>query len=194
VAFRVAAFGALNQDSYDVFAAFLSRFAGEAGIDVALSTAIPYPNQEAVSQLGRPLRAEALTDDGRKQELFAAVAMDARGAGADSGDIAVMPCMSMVGFHAGVEEALGRDILRLSDALAGHYKDVGRVGVLHMRPAKKSGAHGRRRRDQPPMMPTSGSGRSGSVYTVRNTLPRFSSLDVGVTSVARRRAKARGAE
>lgn len=128
---RVSAFGALNQDTYDVFAHFLRG-------DVVLTSAIPYPNARAVSEPGRPLRAEALADDAKKQELFKAVAADARAAGAMDADVAVMPCTSMIAFHDGIEAALGRNILRLSDALTAYYKGVDRVGVLHMRPAKKS--------------------------------------------------------
>ncbi len=128
---RVSAFGALNQDTYDVFAHFLRG-------DVVLTSAIPYPNARAVSEPGRPLRAEALADEAKKQELFAAVAADGRGAGALEADIAVMPCTSMIAFHDGVETALGRPILRLSDALVAHYKDIDRFGVLHMPPARKS--------------------------------------------------------
>lgn len=128
---RVSAFGALNQDTYDVFAHFLHE-------DVVLTSAIPYPNARAASEPGRPLRAEALADDAKKQELFAAVAADGRAAGAMDADVAVMPCTSMIAFHDGVEAALGRKILRLSTALTDYYKGADRVGVLHMRPAKKS--------------------------------------------------------
>jgi aspartate/glutamate racemase len=78
-----------------------------------------------------------LQDEAKKQELFEAVASDARKIGALKADILAMPCMSMIGFHDGVEKALGRHIIRLSDALAEKYKDVEQVGVIHMRPAKK---------------------------------------------------------
>lgn len=131
----IAAFGALNPDSYDEFSARLAE--SLKGIDYTLQSAAPYPNAQAVSEPGRPLRAEALQDEGKKQELFKAVAGDGVAVGAADAQILVMPCMSMIGFHDGVEKALGRKILRLSDALAAQYKDVPKLGVIHMRPAKQ---------------------------------------------------------
>lgn len=132
---KIAAFGALNADSYDEFAARLAEAA--KGMKYALQSACPYPNAPAVSAPGRPLRGEALQDEGKKQELFKAVADDGISAGAGDAQILVMPCMSMIGFHDGVEKALGRKILRLSDALAAQYKDTPKLGVIHMRPAKQ---------------------------------------------------------
>lgn len=134
---NIAAFGALNQDSYDMFAEKVAQMAKARNVDVRLQTAVPYPNKEAVSAPGRPLRAEALESDAKKQELFLAVAADARAIGAEKSDIRVMPCMSMIGFHDGVEKALGMKIVRLSDALVDRYKNTDRLGVIHMRPAKK---------------------------------------------------------
>lgn len=131
----IAAFGALNPDSYDEFSARLAE--SLKGVDYTLQSAAPYPNAQAVSEPGRPLRAEALQDEGKKQELFKAVAGDGVTVGAADAQILVMPCMSMIGFHDGVEKALGRKILRLSDALAAQYKDVPKLGVIHMRPAKQ---------------------------------------------------------
>lgn len=132
---KIAAFGALNTDSYEEFARQMQeRSHGKA---YELVSAGPYPNAGAVSQPGRPLRGEALQDEGKKQELFAAVASDAKGIDAANATIRVMPCMSMIGFHDGVEKALERDILRLADALAAQYKNIDKVGVIHMRPAKK---------------------------------------------------------
>jgi hypothetical protein len=133
----IAAFGALNNDSYDVFAKRIAHWAEEVGIPVNIISASPYPNARAQSEPGRPLRGEALQDEAKKQELFEAVASDARKIGALNTDILAMPCMSMIGFHDGVEKALGRNITRLADALAEKYKDVDKVGVIHMRPAKK---------------------------------------------------------
>lgn len=133
----LSAFGALNQDSYDMFSEHLLRLAGAAGIGVALTCASPYPNASAVSEPLRPLRAEALESAEKKNLLFAAVADDARKAGALTADIRCMPCMSMIGFHDGVEQALGKPIFRLADALATRYKNIDNVGVIHMRPAKK---------------------------------------------------------
>lgn len=131
----ISAFGALNPDSYDEFSARLAE--SLTGVDYTLQNAAPYPNAQAVSEPGRPLRGEALQDEGKKQELFKAVAGDGMAAGAADAQILVMPCMSMIGFHDGVEKALGRKILRLSDALAAQYKDVPKLGVIHMRPAKQ---------------------------------------------------------
>lgn len=133
---KITAFGALNQGSYEAFAAGLAKSAGD-DIVVQLSTAAPYPNAAAVSAPGRPLRGEALQDPAKKEELFTAVAEDARAAGAADADILCMPCMSMIGFHDGVEAALGQKIIRLSDALMAHYDGVAQIGVIHMRPAKQ---------------------------------------------------------
>lgn len=137
MAITVAAFGALNNDSYDVFAKRLAHYAEAEGVSISLISAQPYPNARAESEPGRPLRSEALQDEAKKQQLFDAVAGDAKKIGALRSDILAMPCMSMIGFHEGVEKALGRHIVRLADALAAKYKDVDKVGVIHMRPAKK---------------------------------------------------------
>lgn len=137
MAVTIAAFGALNNESYDVFAKRIAHYAEEHGVSVSLISAGPYPNARAASEPGRPLRSEALQDEKKKQELFEAVASDARKIGALKSDILAMPCMSMIGFHDGVEKALGRHIIRLADALAEKYRDVEKVGVIHMRPAKK---------------------------------------------------------
>lgn len=132
---KIAAFGALNTDSYAEFAAQLK--ARSNGASYELISAGPYPNAEAVSAPDRPLRGEALKDDAKKQALFAAVAQDAKNIGALQADICVMPCMSMIGFHDGVEGALGCKAVRLADALAAQYADVDQLGVIHMRPAQK---------------------------------------------------------
>jgi len=132
---KIAAFGALNTDSYEEFARQMEERSHGAGYELVLAG--PYPNAEAVSAPGRPLRAEALQDEAKKQELFAAVASDAKAVGAADAALRVMPCMSMIGFHDGVEKALGFPILRLAGALAEQYKGVDKVGVIHMRPAKK---------------------------------------------------------
>ncbi|HYD19607.1 MAG TPA: hypothetical protein VEF76_14125 [Patescibacteria group bacterium] len=132
---RISAFGALNPDSYDEFAERLADAA--TGTDYMLVSAAPYPNAEAVSAPGRPLRGEALQDPAKKEELFKAVASDALQAGAGDAQLLVMPCMSMIGFHDGVEAAVGRKILRLSDALVAQYKTAPQLGVIHMRPAKQ---------------------------------------------------------
>ena len=132
----IGAFGALNQDSYDMFRLRLSQAAEQHDIAFTLTCAGPYPNAEAVSAPNRPLRGEALQDEDKKRQLYAAVADDARNSGAADCDILCMPCMSMVGFHDGVETALGRPIVRLADALGAHYRDTQRLGVIHMRPAK----------------------------------------------------------
>lgn len=133
----IGAFGALNQDSYEMLTAHVLRLAKAHGFEVKVVAAGPYPNAEAKSEAGRPLRAEALQDDAKKQELFKAVAGDAVASGAAACDILCMPCMSMVGFHDGIEAALGKKIVRLADAIAEKYKDADKVGVIHMRPAKK---------------------------------------------------------
>jgi hypothetical protein len=134
---KISAFGALNQDSYEMFRTHVVALARSRGADVSLVTAGPYPNMGAVPEPGRPLRAEALEDEGKRQELLKAVAADARRAGADGADVRCMPCMSMVGFHDGIEKALGLPILRLADAIAKRYEGVSQIGVIHMRPAKK---------------------------------------------------------
>lgn len=135
VKIKIAAFGALNQASYEAFAAGLTKQPGGAAVDLA--TAVPYPNAAAVSETGRPLRGEALQDPAKKEALFKAVAGDAVAIGALSADVRCMPCMSMIGFHDGVEHALGKPIVRLADALAAYFKDVPRLGVIHMRPARQ---------------------------------------------------------
>jgi hypothetical protein len=135
---RISAFGALNQQSYDMFREHLLRETEKHHLTLKLICAGPYPNAEAVSAPGRPLRAEALQDEKKKQELLEAVAMDAHGVESDKADILCMPCMSMIGFHKGVEAALHREIFALAPALASAYLGADKVGVLHMRPAKKS--------------------------------------------------------
>jgi hypothetical protein len=132
---KIAAFGALNQASYEAFAAGLHKQPGGAAVD--LVTAAPYPNAAAVSEDGRPLRGEALQDPAKKEALFKAVAGDAVAIGALAADVRCMPCMSMIGFHDGVEAALGKPIVRLADALTVYFKDVPKLGVIHMRPAKQ---------------------------------------------------------
>ena len=132
---KIAAFGALNAASYEEFARQLQERG--VGASYQLVTAGPYPNAEAVSAPGRPLRAEALQDEAKKQELFIAVAADAKSIGGEGAEIRVMPCMSMIGFHDGVEKALGEGIVRLADALVEKYRNVDKVGIIHMRPAKK---------------------------------------------------------
>ena len=132
---KIAAFGALNQASYEAFAAGLQKYAGGTAVDLA--TAAPYPNAAAISAPGRPLRGEALQDPAKKEALFTAVAGDAVAIGALTADVRCMPCMSMIGFHDGVEQALGQPIVRLADALTAYFKDVPQIGVIHMRPAKQ---------------------------------------------------------
>lgn len=132
---RIAAFGALNQGSYDMFGEWLGYFAKNKDIDIELACAGPYPNARAVTEPGRPLRADALKDPALKEELFTAVAADAAALGHDFG-VYCMPCMSMIGFHEGVEQKLRKPIVRLADVLVNFYKDIDRVGVIHMRPAK----------------------------------------------------------
>lgn len=132
---RIAAFGALNQGSYDMFREWLERAAAEKGIAVDLVCAGPYPNAEGRTEPGRPLRADALKDPALKEELLAAVAADARALG-DDFDIYCMPCMSMIGFHDGVEQKLRRPIVKLADVIMNFYKKIDQVGVIHMRPAK----------------------------------------------------------
>ena len=134
---KITAFGALNQASYEMFEERLKDFAAKTGRSFSLVVATPYPNKDAVSEPGRPLRAEALESEAKKQELFTAVAGDARAIGAADADIRVMPCMSMIAFHDGIEKALGQKITRLADALVEKYKNVDKVGIIHMRPAKK---------------------------------------------------------
>ena len=134
---KVKAFGALNHGSYEMFAECLERSSAVSGINVELVSADSYPNKEGVSAVGRPLRAEALESDIKKQELFIAVAADAQKIGAGDETLNVMPCMSMIGFHDGIEKEFGHKIVRLADALVTRYKNVDKVGVIHMRPAKK---------------------------------------------------------
>jgi hypothetical protein len=133
----IAAFGALNNESYDSFVRSVTHWGETKGVSASIISAAPYPNARAESEPGRPLRAEALQDEAKKNQLYQAVAADAKKVGATRADFAVMPCMSMIGFHDGIERALGRPIVKLSEALAAKYKDVDRLGVLHMRPAKK---------------------------------------------------------
>jgi len=135
--FKIAAFGALNPGSYEEFAEQLEGQALASGLKFQLSIAAPYPNAEAVSEPGRPLRADALQNDDLRRQLIEAVVADARAVGADDADVAVMPCMSMIGFHEEIEQAQGRPILKLSTALALRYKDVERLGIIHMRPARQ---------------------------------------------------------
>ena len=132
---RIAAFGSLNQGSYDMFREWLGHFADTNGITVALACAGPYPNAQGVTEPGRPLRADALKDPALKEELLAAVAADAARLG-DDFDIYCMPCMSMISFHDGVEQKLRRPIVKLADALMNFYKNIDSVGIIHMRPAK----------------------------------------------------------
>jgi hypothetical protein len=134
---KICAFGALNVASYEEFEGQVLARAPAMGIKAAVVSAAPYPNAQAVSVPGRPLRGEALKDPEKARELFAAVAADARAIGAEAAGLCCMPCMSMIGFHAGVQAALGRDILPLAPALAAAYAGVDRLGVIHMRPAKK---------------------------------------------------------
>lgn len=133
---KIAAFGALNEDSYSMFSFCLEDTAQAHGLQYQLLYAGPYPNKEAISVPGRPLRGDALKDPALAQDLYKAVAGDARALGGDF-NYYCMPCMSMIGFHDGIEKELGQRIVRLSDALVDFYKDVDRIGVLHMRPAAK---------------------------------------------------------
>jgi hypothetical protein len=130
----IAAFGALNSESYSVFGAEVRELAGQLGIEADIRRAGPYPNADAKSVPGRPLRADALNDPRLRAQLCVAVASDAKELG-DDVDIRCMPCMSMIGFHDGIEQALGKPIVRLGDALVDHYWEIKRVGVIHMRPA-----------------------------------------------------------
>ncbi|HTK83637.1 MAG TPA: hypothetical protein VL625_01000 [Patescibacteria group bacterium] len=129
----IAAFGALNTDSYRVFDSWIQKFAKQYYVTATLKCAGPYPNAEGKSIPGRPLRAEALKDDNLRKQLCEAVAADARALGKI--DMRCMPCMSMIGFHDGIELALGLPIVRLEDALVEFYWNVPQVGVIHMRPA-----------------------------------------------------------
>ncbi len=133
----ISAFGALNAESYQEFESCLAAVADAAGFSYTLQFAGPYPNAEAQSIPGRPLRAEALQDEEKRQQLYKAVAADALAAGAATADLRVMPCMSMIGFHDGIETVLGLPILRLSTALGKKYAGVTKIGVIHMRPAKQ---------------------------------------------------------
>ena len=137
MAITISAFGALNAESYQEFDACLAAAAEAAGFDYTLSFAEPYPNAVAQSAPGRPLRAEALQDEEKRQQLYKAVAEDALAAGAATADIRVMPCMSMIGFHDGIETVLGLKILRLSTTLSEKYASTSRIGVIHMKPAKQ---------------------------------------------------------
>lgn len=134
--FKIAAFGALNQESYDVFREWMTRATKEKNIAVDIACAGPYPNAQAVTEPGRPLRADALKDPALKEELLAAVAGDAKALG-NGFAVYCMPCMSMIGFHDGVEQKLGTPILKLADALMDFYAETDRVGIIHMRPAKQ---------------------------------------------------------
>ncbi|HEY8189699.1 MAG TPA: hypothetical protein VIF12_03385, partial [Micavibrio sp.] len=125
---KIAAFGALNQESYDVFQEWMARAAKEKNITVDISCAGPYPNAQAVTEPGRPLRADALKDPALKEELLTAVAGDAKALG-ENFDVYCMPCMSMIGFHDGVEQKLGTPILKLADALMNFYSKTDRVGI-----------------------------------------------------------------
>lgn len=135
--FKITAFGALNTESYEEFSDQLQLQALTHGLPFELRLAGPYPNAAGASAPGRPLRAEALQDEGLRQQLIAAVAADAVAAGAASADLLVMPCMSMIGFHAEVQQALGRAILPLAEALAARYEKTERLGIIHMRPARQ---------------------------------------------------------
>lgn len=132
---RIAAFGALNQGSYDMFAECMDDMARQRGCAASISFAGPYPNAKGITEPGRPLRADALKDPAMKEELLAAVANDAKSLGSGL-DVFCMPCMSMIGFHDGVEKNLGRPIVRLADALKSYYASVPKLGVIHMRPAR----------------------------------------------------------
>ena len=131
---KIAAFGALNADSYVAFGEWIRHFAALRGLTPEIRGAGPYPNAEAKSAPGRPLRADALKDPVLRAALCEAVAADARALG-DDVDMRCMPCMSMIGFHDGIEQALGKPIVRLGDALVDFYWEVSRLGVIHMRPA-----------------------------------------------------------
>ncbi len=137
MAITIAAFGALNAESYQEFDTCLAALAAHDGFSYTLRFAAPYPNAEGQSAPGRPLRAEALKDEEKRQQLYKAVAADALEAGAATADIRVMPCMSMIGFHDGIETVLDLPILRLSTALGEKYSGVAKLGVIHMRPAKQ---------------------------------------------------------
>jgi hypothetical protein len=131
---KIAAFGALNTDSYVAFGEWIRHFAAPRGLTPEIRGAGPYPNAEAKSAPGRPLRADALKDTLLRAALCEAVAADARALG-DDVDIRCMPCMSMIGFHDGIEQALGKPVVRLGDALVDFYWETPRFGVIHMRPA-----------------------------------------------------------
>lgn len=120
-----------------MFLEHVERISTLQNLPISVTCAGPYPNAAAVSAPARPLRAEALESDDKRKLLCAAVADDARKVGALNADICCMPCMSMIGFHDGVEKALGRTIFRLSTALAERYALIDKVGIIHMRPAKK---------------------------------------------------------
>lgn len=118
-----------------MFREWLERFSAEKGAGFELAVAGPYPNAQGITAPGRPLRADALKDTALKEELFEAVAADARMLG-DDFDVYCMPCMSMIGFHDGIEQKLQKPVVRLADVLIDFYKDIERVGIIHMRPAK----------------------------------------------------------
>lgn len=132
--FVIVAFGALNQGSYDMFSYWLSYYGAQYGLGIDLRSAGAYPNAQAETVPGRPLRGDALKDPVLQEELYKAVAGDARALGTDV-DLYCMPCLSMVGFQAGVERALGKSIVSLADSLARHYAGIEKLGVIHMRPA-----------------------------------------------------------
>ncbi|MDD9901910.1 MAG: hypothetical protein OXT65_13115 [Alphaproteobacteria bacterium] len=131
---RVAAFGALNQGSYDMFGHYLAQKIGAK--ELRYMAAAPYPNAHAESEPGRPLRREALKDTHCRAQLIRAVAADARAVDALAADVRCMPCMSMLAFHDEVERELGVPIISLATALQTAYADVDAVGVIHMPPAR----------------------------------------------------------
>ena len=135
-AINIAAFGALNYGSYEMFTEWAESCAEESNISINIAVAGPYPNEQAIDEPSRPLRGSALKNPALKEELFSAVASDARNLG-ENFDVYCMPCLSMVGFHHGVEEALGKSIIRLDQALKDYYQNIDKVGVIYMRPAQK---------------------------------------------------------
>lgn len=133
---KIAAFGALNEDSYKAFEYWLNKYAADYDVDYTLKTAQPYPNKDAVTEPGRPLRGDALQNPALCEELYNAVANDAKALGTGF-DIYCMPCLSMVGFHKGVEKKLDHAIFQMDKALQTFYEDIDKIGVIHMRPAAK---------------------------------------------------------
>ena len=119
-----------------MFREWLEHFAKKNNVEIKLACAGPYPNAQGVTEPGRPLRADALKDPALKKELLTAVAADARALG-DDFDVYCMPCMSMIGFHDGVEQHLRSPIVKLADAVMDFYKNIDSVGIIHMRPAKQ---------------------------------------------------------